>query len=177
MPQTNQRTIPMLFENSCERFPSNILMREKRGDSFAGTTYSAMKESVYACAAGLMSIGIKKGDRIALIAEGRNDWVTAELGILYAGAINVPISVKLDELSDLKFRLLHSEARIVIVSGAHAHKIRAVENDLPELETVIVLDGEPERDEEMSFSALLKKGKEYLSAHAAAVTERWHSVT
>ena len=55
-----------------------------------------------------MSLGLNKGDRVALISEGRNDWVMSEIGILYCGAINVPISVKIDEPSDLKFRLTHS---------------------------------------------------------------------
>lgn len=39
-----------------------------------------------------MSMGIKKGDRLALLSEGRNDWVISELGILYAGAIDVPLA-------------------------------------------------------------------------------------
>ena len=143
MKNSSQRTIPTLLEKSAERYSSNILLWEKKADAYQGTTYSQFKEKVYLCAAGLMSLGIQKGDRIALISEGRNDWVIAEVGMLYAGTINVPISVKLDELSDLKFRLLHSGARMVVVSGGHAHKVRAIENDLPELEKIIILDGEP----------------------------------
>ena len=42
-----------------------------------------------------MSLGINKGDRISLLSEGRNLWVIGELGILYAGAVNVPLSIKL----------------------------------------------------------------------------------
>ncbi|NUN70751.1 MAG: acyl--CoA ligase, partial [Bacteroidetes bacterium] len=177
MPTDLQRTIPHLFESSCSRYPHNILLREKRQDSFIGSTYTEVRKRVYDCAGGFLSIGISKGDRIALIAEGRNDWVVAELGILYAGAINVPISVKLDELSDLKFRLLHSEARIVIVSGAHVHKVRAVKNDLPELETVVLLDGEPAGADERTYAELLEKGAEFNALHNGRLEERWRSVT
>jgi long-chain acyl-CoA synthetase len=172
-----QRTIPNLFESSAQIYPKNILLREKKGETYQGQSYSEVKERVHACAAGLMSIGINKGDRIALIAEGRNDWVVAELGMLYAGAINVPISVKLDELSDLKFRLLHSEARVVIISGGHVHKIRAIENDLPELETIVILDGDPKSEDEMTFSSLIEKGKSYLNSNRSTFDERWLSVT
>lgn len=177
MPTNLQRTIPLLFETSCSRYPSNILLREKKLGTFTGTTYQEAKALVYACAGGLLERGIMKGDRIALIAEGRNDWVIAELGILYAGGINVPISVKLDELSDLKFRLLHSEARMVVVSGAHVHKVRAVKNDLPELQTIVILDGDPQGNDEMTFAGLLEQGKEFDRAHHERIVERWMSVT
>ncbi len=176
MKNSPQRTIPNLLEQSCKRYSLNILLWEKKQDAYQGITYNQAKENVYACAAGLMNIGIQKGERIALVSEGRNDWVIAEAGMLYAGAINVPLSVKIDELSDLKFRLLHSGARMVIVSGGHAHKIRSVKNDLPELEKVIVLDGEPQNDEEMTFTALLDSGTEYLKTHLEDFITRWQSV-
>ncbi|MDP1677167.1 MAG: AMP-binding protein [Bacteroidota bacterium] len=177
MKNSSQRTIPTLLEKSCTNFPSNILLWEKKTDVYQGLTYSQVKEQVYLCAAGLMSMGIQKGDRIALISEGRNDWVISEVGMLYAGAINVPISVKLDELVDLKFRLLHSGARMVIVSGGHVHKIRSIENDLPDLEKIIILDGEPTTRDEFNFSTLLEKGSEYLKSSADKFSERWRSIT
>ncbi|HAP36057.1 MAG TPA: long-chain fatty acid--CoA ligase, partial [Bacteroidetes bacterium] len=176
MKNSPQRTIPNLLEQSCEKFSSNILLWEKKSDTYNGLTYAKAREQIYLCACGLMSLGIQKGDRIALISEGRNDWVIAEVGMLYAGAINVPISVKLDELTDLKFRLLHSGARMVIVSGGHVHKIRSIENDLPELEKIIILDGDPTNDDELKFSTLYKIGEEYQKTNNYKFIERWHSI-
>lgn len=173
MKPQSQRTLPRLFEQSVLRFPRNILLWEKRSDSYQGTTYQDVRDRVMLCAAGLMGIGISKGDRIALISEGRNDWVVSELGILYAGAVNVPLSVKLDELSDLKFRIAHSGCTMAIVSGGHAHKIRAIYGDLPELQKVIILDGEPASDEELKFTTLLDIGSEYLKTNRADVDARW----
>ena len=158
---TTQRTLPQLFEDSVAKYPSNILMWEKKGNSYEGTTYREMQSLVHQCAAGLIHLGINKGDRLALISEGRNDWVVSELGILYAGAINVPLSVKIDELSDLKFRLAHSGCRSVIVSETQAPKIRAIKNDLPELEKIILLDGELQGEEEILFQTLIEAGKNY----------------
>ena len=80
-------------------------------------------------AAGLIASGIKKGDRLALISEGRNDWVVCELGILYAGAVNVPLSVKLTEPSELKFRLMHSGTRMLIASKGQVGKVRGIVHD------------------------------------------------
>jgi long-chain acyl-CoA synthetase len=171
-----QRTLPQLFEDSVAKYPNNILMWEKKGDTYKGTTYREMQSLVYQCAAGLMHLGINKGDRLALISEGRNDWVVSELGILFTGAINVPLSVKIDEFSDLKFRLAHSGCRAVIVSGAQAQKIRSIKNDLPELEKIILLDGEPQAEEEMAFKSLLDAGRNYLSANKEEFEKRWKSV-
>jgi long-chain acyl-CoA synthetase len=152
-------------------------MWEKKGDEYKGTTYREIQTFVYQCAAGLIHLGMNKGDRLALISEGRNDWVVSELGILFIGAINVPLSVKIDELSDLKFRLAHSGCRAVIVSGSQAQKIRAIKNDLPELTKVILLDGDPQAEEEMAFRTLLNDGKSYLGAHKDEFDARWNSLS
>ena len=55
-----------MFESSVARYPSNILMWEKRGAKYEGKTYREMQQSVHECAAGFMDLGIKPGDRLAL---------------------------------------------------------------------------------------------------------------
>jgi len=172
-----QRTLPHMFEESVARFPSNMMMWEKKGEKYEGTTYRQIRQLVHECAAGLMSLGIEKGDRLALISEGRNDWVISELGILYAGAVNVPLSVKIDELSDLRFRLAHSGCKTVIVSGGQVTKIRQVKRNLPDLEKIIVLDGEVRRDEdEMPFEEVLQSGRQFLQTRRGSFENRWQSI-
>ena len=171
------KTIPSLFEFSASRFSSNIMMWEKRGDRYTGTSYHDIRLLVHACGAGLMKAGIGRGERVALLSEGRNDWVIAEMGILYAGAVNVPLSVKIEELSDLKFRLAHSGSRMVIVSGSQVAKIRAISRDLPELEKIVLLDGHAdEMSDELCFADLLEDGEMYLASHRSEFDERWMSV-
>ena len=151
-----QRTIPQLFETSVEKYGTNILLWEKRGDKYQGTTYRETRDMVHEFAAGLLGIGIQKGDRVALIAEGRNDWVVSELGILYAGAINVPLSVKLNEQSELKFRLSHSGCRMAIVSATQAPKVQQLKKDLPDLEKIILLaPAEKYREDDIPLQQLL----------------------
>jgi long-chain acyl-CoA synthetase len=136
----SQRTIPAMFEESVQKYPNNILMWEKKNDKYEGLTYKEMQKLIYNFSAGLIKLGIEKGDRLALISEGRNFWVMSELGILYAGGVNVPISVKIDELNDLKFRLAHSECKMVVVSQNQVGKIRKIKKELPDLQKVILLD-------------------------------------
>ena len=172
-----QKTLPWLFEESVEKYSKNIIMWEKPDDKYIGTSYSDMRKIVYDIAGGLLMLGIKKGDRIALISEGRKYWVASELGILYTGAINVPISTKIEELTDLKFRLSHSGCRIVFASQTQALKIRKVKNDLPDLEKIIVLDKMDsfERDE-IFIDELIEEGNKYLQIHSHKLEEIWTSI-
>ena len=172
-----QRTLPDLFERAVEKYSTNTFLMERRGSGYVRSTYSQIRDMVHRCAAGLISLGLRKGDRVALLSEGRNDWVVAELGILYAGAINVPLSVKIDERSELHFRLAHSGCRMIIVSGAQARKVQDVRGDLPGLEKIILLDAEEApRDDEISFPRLMECGRDWLTGNAEEFAGIWASV-
>lgn len=171
------RTLPQLFEDAVGKYPDNVLLWEKHADKFEGVPYARTRIMVHEFASGLVSLGLKRGDRAALIAEGRTDWVISELGILYAGAVNVPVSVKVEELSDLKFRLAHSGCRMVIVSQTQVGKIRRIKHDLADLEKTIVLDRLPGYEPDEVFAGdVSAQGKNYLNAHAGEFEALWRSI-
>jgi long-chain acyl-CoA synthetase len=174
---SESHTLPWLFETSVQRFSSNPFMWEKHDGTYEATTYAAARTRVHQCAGGFIALGLRPGDRVALISEGRNDWVVAELGILYAGAINVPLSVKLDEPADLRFRLAHAGCRMAVVSGNQAQKVISLRSDLPNLETIIHFDPPATPGSgEIAFESLVRQGVAYLEQHAAGLEERWRSV-
>ena len=157
------RTIIELFETSVAKFPHNIYLWEKQKGKFEGTTYQQTHDLVFRFGAGLVALGLQKGDRVGLISEGRNAWIISELGILYAGGINVPLSVKLDSGSELKFRLAHSGSKMIVVSKGHAAKVEEIRNELPGLEKVIYLDGkENPGANDISYTEVLALGDAYL---------------
>ncbi|MEK6650838.1 MAG: AMP-binding protein [Bacteroidota bacterium] len=173
----NPRTLPWLLESGVQKYGDNVLMLEKRDGAFVPSTYRQIQQRIHLAAAGLMSMGIQRGDRVGLISEGRNDWVVSELGILYAGGINVPLSIKIEEPSELKFRLAHSGCRMVIVSGTHAHKMTRIKKDLPDLEQVILLDAPETREaDETSFDEVIRRGQDFLSRHRNEFDRRWQAV-
>ncbi len=174
---TPHRTLPRLLETSAERFPDHVLLLEKRTDRYEGTTYRRVRDRVHRFAAGLMDLGLASGDRVGLISEGRNDWVVAELGILYCGAVDVPISVKIDEASALKFRLLHSACRMVVVSRGQVEKIRAIKNDLPDLQLTIVLDPVDSLEADEVFAGdLVARGERVLETRPGELDARWQAI-
>jgi long-chain acyl-CoA synthetase len=157
------KTIIDLFENSVQKYGNNLYLLEKKTDRYEGITYNETKEQVYKVAAGLLALGIKKGDRIALLSESRTDWVTSELGVLHTGAISVPLSILLKEGADLKFRLDHSESRWVILSANQLEKINSIKQDLKNLEKIILLDPrESYTQDEIYIGDVRKMGEEYM---------------
>ena len=171
------KTIVELFETSVEKYPDNIYLWEKENGEFKGTTYRQTRDEVLKFAAGLVALGIKKGDRIGLVSEGRNQWIISELGMLYAGAINVPLSVKLDEAAELKFRLAHSGSRMIIVSARQASKIEAIRNDLPDLEKVIYLDPKENAGEnDIQYSAIVEMGVKYLESNRSDIENIYKNI-
>ncbi len=160
------RTIIELFETSVARFSNNVYLWEKQNGVFEGITYEQTREMVFRFGAGLVALGLQKGDRVGLIAEGRNVWIISELGILYAGGINVPLSVKLDSGTELKFRLAHSGSKMVIVSKGQASKVEEIRDQLPDLERVIYLDGKDNPGAgDISYEQVLALGDKYLKTN------------
>lgn len=168
------KSLIQFFEESVEKFSNNVYLWEKPDEKYEGTTYGETKKQVYEFASGLLQMGVKKGDRICLISEGRNSWVIGELGILYTGAINVPLSVKLNP-EEVKFRINHSEAKMIMVSSIQAKKLKNIISDCPTIENVIHLDTQEEYgDNEIHFNELRKIGREWLSVPENMVTFEKH---
>ena len=164
------KTIIDLFEESVKKFSKNTFLWEKKTTVFTPLTYEETKKQVYRLAAGLISMGVTPGDKVALLSEGRNDWVIGELGIVYTGAVNVPLSIKLEEKNDLIFRLNHSESKYIMVSGGQLKKIRLIMNNLPLLEKVIVLDTiDAYHEKEIPLENVLKAGDRYLETNYDAL--------
>ena len=162
-----KKTLVDLFEESVRLYPNNTFLLEKTGKVFEPTTYTEVKEKVYQLGAGLQALGVKKGDNMALLSEGRNMWVIGELSMFYAGAVNVPLSIKLEESNDLLFRLIHGDVKFIMVSGTQLKKIRLIKDKLTDVQKVIVLDEQDHyEDREISLAEVQKMGDKYLANHA-----------
>lgn len=158
------RTLIELFETSVKQFPNNPLLWEKTTGPYRPTSYEEVRKTVYRFSAGLLSLGMQKGDRAGLLAEGRNYWLISELSLFYCGAINVPLSVKL-ESTELKFRIEHSGAKYLIVSATQAPKIKEIIKQLPGVEYIIHLDPVINPGEkEITVDELLMKGDAFLQS-------------
>ncbi len=165
-------TIIDLLNESAEKYADNPFLWEKNEKEFVPTTYKEAKQQVHVLAAGLLKLGVEAGDKIALLSEGRNAWIIGELAILHAGAVNVPLSIKLEESNDLIFRLMHSEAKYIMVSGGQLKKIRIIANALPEIKNVIVFDDQIDYEpKEITLTQLMNWGTDALSKNEHLITD------
>ena len=162
-----KKTLIDLFEESVAKYGNNTFLLEKKTSKFEPTTYNEAHEQALAIGAGLASMGIEPKERISILAEGCNDWIVSELGLLYAGCISVPLSIKLEEANDLYFRLWHAEVSTIFVSPTQIHKIRTIRERLPQLKTVIIFGEKikPEAEGEVLLSEVMAKGRAWLPEH------------
>ncbi len=171
------KTIPQLFEGSVTKYPDNVLVWEKENGQYKGISFTEIRERVYRFAAGLMSLGVKKGDRVALLSEGSSQWLISELAILYLGAVNIPLSVKINEPNELSFRIKHAECQWVICSERQAEKIRNIQQDIPKVGTFIIIGRANTLNKmEKSYRDVFENGKKLLPELKEKLVRTWQSV-
>lgn len=163
-----KRTIIDLFEESVAKYGSKEFLLEKHNGKFEPTTYKESYDRAITIGAGLAAIGIERGDRVSILAEGCNNWIISELGLLYAGAVSVPLSIKLEEANDLVFRLRHADVKAIFVSSYQLAKVRRILAELPDLKHIIVWGDTALEANETSLESIVVKGEEYLKEHREA---------
>lgn len=128
-----------MLRTSTEKYPAAAYTSQKGDNGWVGLTYPEVLHESRFLAAGLHQLGIEKGDKIAILAEGRNRWITGEYGILFAGGTSVPLSVRLMP-DEVLFRLNHSESKAIIVSKNTFEKVASIWTQLEFTTRIIFLD-------------------------------------
>ena len=178
---TERPTIIDYVEKYTRQFADHVYLREKVNGKWLEITQEQTRNEAYRIGAGLLSLGVKKGDKIALLSESRAMWILAEIGALYAGAVDVPLSVNLGEGKDLVFRINHSDSKWIFVSGNHLPRIRAILDQCPAVEKVIVFDDtafdfDKLEPREIRMSEIQKMGDVFLKAHRDEFEARFKSI-
>ena len=169
-------TIIDFVEKYTNLYSDHVFLREKVNGEWTQTTFRQTRDLGRTYAAGLISLGLKRGEKVALISEGRNLWVISELGILNAAAVNVPLSFKLESDADLLFRINHSDTKYVIASESQIEKVRRVIDRCPAVEKVIVLDDIELRENEIYVGDIFAAGEKLMAETPELLEERIASV-
>ncbi len=177
----NRPTIIDFVETYTSRFANNVYLREKVDGVWKEITQAQTRTEAYLIGAGLMALGLQKGEKIALLSESRAMWILAEIGALYAGAVDVPLSVNLGEGQDLLFRIHHSDAKWILVSANQLPKIRAIIAECPAVKKVIVFDDtafhvDNLREGEIKMSEVQRMGDTFLAENRQLFVNRYKSI-
>ncbi|MEU4962443.1 AMP-dependent synthetase/ligase [Streptomyces rimosus] len=148
-------------------------------DDWKVLSWADAARRVYAVAAGLISLGVRPEERVALASSTRVEWILTDLGVLCSGAATTTVypSTNADETA---FILADSGSRVLIAEDAgQLAKAREKRAELPELSHVVVIEeagaqsaeGDPE-DWVLSLAELEKRGAAYLEKHPECVKEQ-----
>ncbi|MGC5531641.1 AMP-dependent synthetase/ligase [Streptomyces sp. SR-10] len=153
-------------------------------DDWKSLSWGQASERVFAIAAGLIALGVRPEERVALSSATRVEWILIDLGVMCAGAATTTIypSTNAEESA---FILADSESRILIAEDAEQlAKARETRADLPDLAHVVVIDPagvEPAEDDPqgwiITLAELEAQGAELLAKTPDAVTERVSAIT
>jgi len=132
-------TLIGILEDNAKRFRDKPMLRWKVEDRWKGITYGEFNESARDIGTGLVKLGMKPKDRVALLSHNGPGWVISYFSILLNGGIVVPIDKEL-KASELGHILNDSSARFIILSGDFLETLCEVVHLLPSLEKAILLE-------------------------------------
>ena len=130
--------IPDFLEKNARVYPDRTAILYQTDNTSA--TYKELVERVYRLANGLMKLGAKKGDRIAILQDNCLEWLEMYVAIGKIGAVAVPINYRLigQEVAEL---INHSESSILIVGQDFVEVIRPFKDKMPAVRNYITLGG------------------------------------
>jgi long-chain acyl-CoA synthetase len=141
-----------LLDDAVSKYASKPLFGSRRSDGWHWLTYGEFGKLAEDCRAGLTGIGVKPGDRVAVISNNRLEWAVGAFGTFTLGAVYVPMyEAQLDK--DWHYILRDAGAKVCLCANSSiAQRVRAMQHELPDLKQVIDFqDG--------SFDKLLADGR------------------
>ncbi len=143
MSEPTFRSVVEMFLHRVASTPDAEAMSGKRGGQWHAMTWRDTEQRVRAVAGGLLSLGLQKGERAAILATSRPEWVIADLGILAAAGATSTIYTS-NTAEESAYILVNSDARVCFVENAMQDaKLREVRGQLGHLAQLILIDGEP----------------------------------
>jgi long-chain acyl-CoA synthetase len=170
-------TIAKLLRERMQEDPEHgVQLVKDASGAFQGISWRRVYEESKALGAGLLSLGVKRGDHVGIISDNMKEWLWADLAIISIGAADVPRGS--DSMAqEIRFILDHAECAVSLVENhSQLEKVLSVGKDLKKLKTLVVLDPDfskvaPDYRKEMTkvfgaailtFGDVQELGREYL---------------
>jgi len=139
-----KRTVLRMLDEAVTRWQEAPYALRKTDAGWKATSYREARDGAREFAAWLHSSGYRKGDAMAILAEGSPEWIVGEMGLLLAGCVSVPLSIKLVP-EEIPFRLDHSESKAILTTRNQLKKVLAALKAAARRDIrLIYLDDDPE---------------------------------
>ncbi|HWT81528.1 MAG TPA: AMP-binding protein, partial [Candidatus Methylomirabilis sp.] len=134
---TPDLTIPKLFVRKAQVYAQRVAMREKEFGIWRPVTWSAYLQNVRRFCLGLVALGLRQGDKVALIGDNRPEGLFAEMAALCAGSVAVWLFQDA-LLEEVQYIVDHCDARFLVAEGQEeVDKALAIRARCPKLEWII----------------------------------------
>ena len=169
---TAPRTLTELFFGAMDRSASRpVALRVKRDGAWTGLSFAELLSQVHAFSVGLSELGVRPGDRLAILSENRPEWAITDFACLAARCADVPVYPTLPA-HQIEYILRDSGAVAVCCSSAaQLSKILEIQGNLPALQNVIVFDGEAATGGALTFASVVARGRDALGKYPSWRTE------
>jgi len=167
-------SLAQLLATRVQDTPDREAYRYPVGEDWRSMTWRQAGERVKAIAAGLLSLGLAREERVGILCNTRLDWLLCDLGILSAGGATTTVypSSAADECA---FILADSDTRFAFVEDAsQLKKLIAHKAELPKLSKLILIDGTPDdaaKDWVITLAELEAVGAAHLKNDPTAVDD------
>ncbi len=140
MQLVTERTVNEIFRNRMLKYGDRLAVEKKRKGAWEQATWNQYFEHSRSAGLGLMSIGVKKGDRVSLVSENRLEWLYADMGTLGIGAVLVPVYSTLTT-EEIEFIVSHSESKVLVVENEEQlEKALGARKKCPRLEKIVLIE-------------------------------------
>ena len=161
-----------MFLDRIAATPTAEAFRYPENGGWTTVTWQQVGQRVELLAAGLISLGIKPEERVALASGTRYEWVVVDFAILAAGAATTTV-YPTTHAEDVAFIVANSGSRIVVAEDQkQVDKLIAHRAELPAVHNVVVIDGDGDGDWVITLADLEQRGKQLLADSPSAVTDR-----
>src|SRR3954447_23276426 len=153
---TSSKTLADLLPRAAAMYASAVAVKYKEGERWGDRTFDEVLEIVRPLAFGLVTLGVAKGDRVSILGNTRPEWTYFDFAALSIGATVVPI-YQTNSSEECRYVLDNSDSKVVVVEDAEQlEKVRAVREQLPQLEQIVLMTGSAE--DVISIEDLAAKG-------------------
>ena len=160
----------MLLEQ-VEASASKEAFRYLEGERWVSLTWTQAKDKAFQIAAGLLSLGVEREDRVAIASGTRIEWILADLAIMSAGGATTTV-YPTTQHDDVSFILADSQAKVVFAEDqVQVSKVLDHLDDLDSLVAIVAFDGTVDHEKVITWADLEGKGRAYLAAHPNAVED------
>ncbi len=158
-----EKTITEVFKNRSQKYKNRLAAEKKKSGKWEKMTWSEYYDRARFLGIGLYSLGIKKGDMVAILSENCLEWIVTDMGALGIGAVVVPVYTTL-VAEEVKYIVENSESKVIFVENKmQLDKILSFVDEVKSLEKIVVFnnrDAKNSHPEVISFEELLASGKD-----------------